>query len=73
MVEHLTFEELLEFNALTYEEATTGKLAPRVTAHVRDCAECRTLLSAIQNAEDKISAVNRVKPVIAEKETRKLF
>ncbi len=73
MVEHLTFEELLQFNAMTYEEATKGTLAPRVTSHVRACKECRTALVAIQGAEDKISAVDKAKTVTAEKRREKLF
>lgn len=73
MVEHLTFEELLEFNAMTYEEATKGALAPRVTSHVRECNECRTALFAIQRAEDKIHAADISKSVTAEREMKKLF
>ena len=73
MVEHLTFEELLEFNAMTYEEATMGTLAPRVTSHVRKCAECRTALYAIQRTEEKIHAADKSRCVSAEREMKKLF
>ena len=56
MVEHLTFEELLEFNAMTLTEMKAGDLASRVTSHIRTCKECRAALSSMQRAEEKIAA-----------------
>ena len=55
MVEHLTFEELLEFNAMNYAEAREGTLAARVSTHIRTCAECRRALAAMQNIDAVIS------------------
>lgn len=74
MVEHLTFEELLEFNVMTFTEAKTGDLASRVTSHIRTCQECRAALSRIQTVEEKIaaSAVKRVR-VRPEGEKERLF
>ena len=74
MVEHLTFEELLEFNAMTLTEAKTGDLASRVTSHIRTCKDCRKALSCMQRAEDKIaaSAVRKVR-VRPEGEKERLF
>ena len=72
MVEHLTFEELLEFNSLTYSEITTGELAPRVSSHIRVCKKCRTALRAIQNTEESISAADRAKKVTETQKPQKL-
>lgn len=72
MVEHLTFEELLEFNSLTYNEIMTGTLATRVTSHVRVCKKCRTALMAIQNTEQAISDADKAKRVTEIKKPEKL-
>ncbi len=72
MVEHLTFEELLEFNAMTYEELTMGTLAPRVTSHVSVCEKCRLALTAIQKAEEKISTSVKTVKITTGKRQQKL-
>ena len=56
MVEHLTFEELLEFNAMTPTEMKAGDLASRVTSHIRSCKQCRDVLTCVQKTEEKIAA-----------------
>ncbi|MBQ2793162.1 MAG: hypothetical protein IJF05_00505 [Clostridia bacterium] len=73
MVEHLTFEELLQFNAMTYKEARGSVLSARVSTHVRDCAECRAVLAVMQSAEDRISAAEKASTVTAKKEMKRLF
>lgn len=72
MVEHLTFEELLQFNAMTYEELTTGTLAARVTSHVRACGKCRAALTAVQKTEERISSSVKSVKVTGEKQQQKL-
>ncbi len=56
MTEHLTFEELIEFNSLGLSELKACELSLRVTAHVRSCRECRDALAVIQNAEEALAA-----------------
>jgi len=76
MVMHLTFEELLEFNAMDYTEARSGELAARVTAHVRDCKECRAALAAVQKTEAELAAARKPEaPTVRVKDCRreKLF
>lgn len=76
MVNHLTFEELLEFNSMNYDEARTGELPARVTTHLRTCAECRKALSAVQNADAVISRYARreyAPEKTVEKRKEKLF
>ena len=70
MVEHLTFEELLEFNAMTLTELRAGDLASRVTSHIRTCKQCREALACMQRAEDKIAA-SAAKKVCAKPEGKK--
>lgn len=52
MTEHLTFEELVEFNSLGLCELKESELSARVTAHIRACRECREALAVIQNATE---------------------
>ena len=56
MVTHLTFEELLQFNAMTLEEMKAGDLASRVTSHIRSCKQCRDTLACMQRTEEKFAA-----------------
>ena len=56
MLKHLTFEELLEFNAMTYDDTRASDLASRVTSHIRTCKRCLDALSAVQSTEAKFEA-----------------
>ncbi len=58
MVNHLTFEELLEFNSIGKDVANSD-FARAVTTHVRACKQCRRALSAIQSTEDTIRGYSK--------------
>lgn len=49
MVEHLTFEELVEFTSKNSEDFQKSSLACRVVGHIRSCQSCRSMLAAMQD------------------------
>lgn len=58
MVNHLTFEELLEFNSIGKDGANSD-FARAVATHVRTCKACRLALSAIQSTEETVRGYSR--------------
>ena len=60
MVNHLTFEELLEFNSID-ENSAKSDFARVVATHVRNCKQCRLALSAIQSTEDTVRGYSKRK------------